>query len=46
MSRLYNYFLSYWKYNTADTETKRTTLQNAVTKGYITQTEADEIMAS
>lgn len=42
MSKLYNYFVSCWTTNPNFTEVN---LQNAVTKGYITQEEADTIKA-
>jgi hypothetical protein len=42
MSRLYNYFLSSWKNHTID----ETGIQNAVTKGYLTQEEANDIIAT
>jgi hypothetical protein len=41
-SRLYAYFLSSWKNYTID----ETGIQNAVTKGYLTQEEADTIIAT
>lgn len=44
-SRLYNYFLSYWQINTAEEGEKRQTIANAVMKGYLTQEEADAIIA-
>lgn len=41
MSRLYNYFVSCWKYNVNFTQIN---LDNAVTKGLITSDEETEIL--
>ncbi len=41
MSKLYNYFVSCWKYNPDFTETN---LNNAVTKKYITEDEKTQIV--
>lgn len=41
MSRLYNYFVTCWKYNPSFTETN---LDNAVTKGLITEEEKAQII--
>jgi len=42
MSRLYNYFVSCWKYNANFTTTN---LDNAVTKGLLTEAERTDIEA-
>lgn len=41
-SKLYNYFVSCWRFNSSFTEQN---LTNAVTKGYITEAEKAEILA-
>ncbi|WDU84191.1 XkdX family protein [Caloramator sp. Dgby_cultured_2] len=42
MSKLYNFFLQCWLNGTVD----ETRLQNAVAKGYITQEEYEQIIAT